>query len=667
MSLDKPIGDEATLVAAVLVILVGSAALWTNPKRTLNRLFFSTSIHVSLWLSLLYMALTAGNGLPWMRACCSVAGLLPLHLLFLREAVVGSRGRALRRTILGWAAVCAVMSIVPTTFLFVPEHSSKEDKIFGLGYYLFIAMQMGAYLELCRGSVIRARTLSGIARIELNILLLGGCITGGVVIILMLCSVITGVRALIHVQPLVILLFYSMTVLAITTHRVFEPSYLLQAALRRVALVAIVSAVGYICDQGIGLLVGEPFGFIATTGIILLIAQKLDNSLILIFGSNSQLTRVTRQVFDAAEQSLDMRELASKYEKIIEQYLGATVVMIDYSVKSGKCELGRLGIREKDLVGMRSMGWVTEERLERERATAVSKEMSTLLGRNGANAIIFESGSTLDVLIGLGERPSGRPYVYHEIREVMDLAKKIEGVFARLYLTVKAQNAERLAAAGVLGAGVAHEIRNPLVSIKTFVQLLPSQYGNAEFRARFFSIISDEVARIEGLTEQLMNLASPRKPEVAIYSLRRMISEVMPLVECKAVERGVSVELALIDGDDDIAVDPNSFRQVLINLCQNAIQAQEQVGKMEKWIEISTSRGDRGMLLIVRDNGPGIRPEERGRLFEVFHTTKSNGFGLGLALSSSILREQGAELTVDPFIEGEGAAFRVLFPWKASS
>lgn len=667
MSLDKPISDEATLVAGVLVILVGSVALWTNPKRILNRLFFSISIHVTLWLSLLYLALTADSGLPWMRACCSVAGLLPLHLLFLREAVAGSRGQALEKTILGWVVVCVVMSIMPMTVLFVPETSSREYKIFGPGYYLFIAMQMAAYSELCRGSIAKARTLSGIARIELHILLLGGCITGGVILSLMLLGVMTGVRTLIHAQPLVILLFYSLTVLAITTHRVFEPSYLLQAALRRMTLVAIVSAIGYICDQGISLMIDEPFGFLVTTGVILLIAQKLDKSLILVFGSNSQFTRVTKQVLDAAEPYLGLRELASRYERILEQYLGTAVVMIDYAVRSGKCELATIRIREKELAGIKSMGWVTQERLARERETAVSREVSTLLERNKTNAFIYKIGSTLDVLIGLGERQSRRPYVYHEIKEIMDLAEKIEGVLARLYLTAKAQTAERLAAAGIFGAGVAHEIRNPLVSIKTFVQLLPSHYSDAGFRTRFFALISDEVARIEGLTEQLMNLASPRKPEVRIYSLREMISEVMPLVECKAVERGVSIELALVGGDDDIAIDANSFRQVLINLCQNAIQAQEQGEKAEKWIEISTSRGDRGMLLLVRDNGPGIRLEDRGRLFEVFHTTKSNGFGLGLALSSSILREQGAELTIDPFIEGEGAAFRVLFPWKASS
>lgn len=666
MSLDKPIGDATALIASSLVVLVGTAALWTNPKRILNRLFFSISIHVSLWLVFLYIALTARAGLPWLRGCCAIAGLLPLHLLFLRESVIGVKGTRLLRGACTWIVGGVVMFVIPLTSLFVPEHSSEQVKVYGFGYYVFVGLQLCSYGELFRGSVVKAKGLMGIAKIELKILLLGGSITGGLILGLMIVGVFTGARALIHLQPLVVVIFYSLTVLAITTHRIFEPTYLLHIVLRQIFLIVSMSAIVYFLDRVVADAIGGPLGYVIAGSVVLVIAKRLENSLSVIFNSKIHFTRVLNEIQECAGSGYQLRELVARYEANLGQYLNASSVKIGVTESHSDFEQEAVALSIVEVDAIRKMKWVTPERLMRERMTSHGRALGDLLRNREIYALIYQGGGTLDILVALGKRESNSPYVYQEIEQIVVIARAIEAALSRIYLTEKAQKAERLAAAGILGAGIAHEIRNPLVSIKSFIQLLPDHYLDVRFRQRFFPLISSEVARIEGLTEQLLNLAAPRKPEKAIYSLRVLISDSLPLIQCKAEESGVRVLVRLCQDGDQVDIDANSFRQVLINLCLNAIQAQESQVARERWIEIGTELGPNCIYLIVRDNGPGIQLSERHRLFEVFHTTKSRGFGLGLALSNGILSGQGAKLNLDPYIEGQGASFRVLFPCKES-
>ena len=98
----------------------------------------------------------------------------------------------------------------------------------------------------------------------------------------------------------------------------------------------------------------------------------------------------------------------------------------------------------------------------------------------------------------------------HKVTQLMELTSIFEGAFERAQMSMKVQHTEQLATVGLLGASLAHEIRNPLVTIKTFVQLLPSRHQDVGFRDKFFKLMGDEVARIDRLTEQLLDLASPK-------------------------------------------------------------------------------------------------------------------------------------------------------------
>ena len=110
--------------------------------------------------------------------------------------------------------------------------------------------------------------------------------------------------------------------------------------------------------------------------------------------------------------------------------------------------------------------------------------------------------------------------------------------------------------------------------------------------------------------------------------------------------------------------DASAVKQVLLNLCFNAIQAVEKHAG-DKWVKVATRNLDAGLELMVADSGPGISEEIRPRLFQPFQSTKSSGFGLGLAICRDILAGLDATITVDPTVADCGASFRVVFPCPA--
>ena len=116
---------------------------------------------------------------------------------------------------------------------------------------------------------------------------------------------------------------------------------------------------------------------------------------------------------------------------------------------------------------------------------------------------------------------------------------------------------------------------------------------------------------------------------------------------------------------DRVLTDPSAAKQVLLNLCFNAINATEEMPR-ERWVKIATRNVANAVEMTVTDSGPGIAPEIRSKLFQPFQTTKSSGFGLGLAICSDILAGLGTPISVDPAVDGEGATFRVTFPCPPS-
>lgn len=317
---------------------------------------------------------------------------------------------------------------------------------------------------------------------------------------------------------------------------------------------------------------------------------------------------------------------------------------------------------------LKEMKWATPERLARERGSDARSELGRFLGERGLGVLVLSEGAYLSVVVGVGTAQGHRPYTYPQIVSLIELSAIIESALERAHFSSKVQHTEQLATVGLLGASLAHEVRNPLVSIKTFVQLLPTHYQDPVFREKFFRLIGDEVARIDQLTQQLLELSAPKTFRADWVEVNPIIRASVELVATKAFHRKIELRTQFDASPDRAYTDGGAAKQVIINLCFNAIQALETLPETStRWIRISSRNVPNGIEIAVEDSGPGIAPEIRAKLFQPFQTTKSKGFGLGLAICSDILANLGASITADPAEPGRGAAFRVVFPCHVPS
>jgi signal transduction histidine kinase len=309
--------------------------------------------------------------------------------------------------------------------------------------------------------------------------------------------------------------------------------------------------------------------------------------------------------------------------------------------------------------------WATPERLARQKLEGMEYDLQAFMEREQLGVMVACGGRMLTVVLAVGVPVTRRPFTYPQVAQLVELASIIESAMERSHFSVKAQHAEQLATVGLLGASLAHEIRNPLVTIKTFVQLLPRHYQDPVFREKFFRLIGEEVSRIDRLTEQLLDLATPRTYVAELLALHPVLRSSLELVSAKADDRRIRIITDLQASPDIVHTDATAAKQVLLNLCFNALQAVESKPE-DRWVKISTRNHAGQLEVVVEDSGDGISPEILPRLFQPFQSTKSTGFGLGLAICSDILSGLKATITVDPPVPGRGATFRVNFPCQAS-
>ena len=224
------------------------------------------------------------------------------------------------------------------------------------------------------------------------------------------------------------------------------------------------------------------------------------------------------------------------------------------------------------------------------------------------------------------------------------------------------RRADRLSSLGMLTAGLAHEIRNPLVAIRTFTQLLPERYQDQEFRDGFKGLVLKEVDRICGLVNDLLNFARPSAPNVSAQDVNEIVESIARILETEAKDKDVNIELRLAPDLPKIFIDKEQIKQVCMNLILNAIQSIEGVGTVEIGTRLFADNGsERFAQIEVRDTGVGIPEKDIENIFNPFFTTKKDGSGLGLSISHQIIKEHGGYMVVESQV-GRGTSFFVRLP-----
>jgi PAS domain S-box-containing protein len=242
-----------------------------------------------------------------------------------------------------------------------------------------------------------------------------------------------------------------------------------------------------------------------------------------------------------------------------------------------------------------------------------------------------------------------------------DITERLQAAEEKRRLEEKTQIAGRLAAVGEMAAGIAHEINNPLTSVLGFSELLLEQ-DLPEKARKHAQFIAEGSRRVSEIIKRLLTFARQDKPLRKPVDINQLIDNTLMLRSYVLQTAGITVQKNYDPELPRISADPGQLQQVFMNLIVNA----EQAIKSERGrgsLCVSTSRDNDRLRIVFKDDGPGIQPENMGRLFEPFFTTKGpgEGTGLGLPLSRAIISELGGEIRAESE-PGKGAAFIIELP-----
>ncbi|EOR22784.1 PAS/PAC sensor signal transduction histidine kinase [Niallia nealsonii AAU1] len=242
---------------------------------------------------------------------------------------------------------------------------------------------------------------------------------------------------------------------------------------------------------------------------------------------------------------------------------------------------------------------------------------------------------------------NNKPYQYLAIRNDITEKKRTEEVLHRQ---------DKLAAVGQLAAGVAHEIRNPLTSIKGYAEFL-SMDETEKDRQEYFDIILDEIERVNSIVEEFMLLSKPTVSVLERKPLLPIIDNVVSILDYQLRKSKIKLNRIYEEPNLFVECDENKLKQVFLNFIKNAVEAMPNGGS----IEITVKREDEDITIMIKDSGIGMSKEQIKKLGEPFFTTKKDGNGLGLMVSFKIIENLNGKVYIDSE-QNKGTSFHITLP-----
>lgn len=654
------------ILVPLTVLSFGVMVYFANPRRLANQAAFVAMIDFTLWISFREISIRSVDGLFWLRLSVFFGSFAPALICVLKASLEASSWKEIIiRSRWAFAAV-APIALIPWTDWFIPAHSTEGNRIYGTGYYVYIFSLIGIYAIQCYSAISFRKNSTGIRRLEFQTISFSGSFLGLAVLLLMAFEKLFPGSIPKQTSLALVVLFSFWMAASIITYKVFDAQYVFRIVGRFVITIAAITA----CSLSLfWLLHGiTPIWliFAASASMALLVNRLIGTKLDKLFFNRPELSAARESVHKVARTALSEDRLKAELAATIGGWTETTVsVLSPEEGPSDGSALQSLGLDDPVFQALQELRWVTPERLQRERTSTSRALLQSYLETHHLGALVISTKEETPLVLAIGLRLSRRPFTYPEVQHLLEFASLSQLALTKVRLVEQAMHADRLVTVGVLGASLAHEIRNPLYAIKAFADLLADHYDRPEFRDQFRTMVGAEIVRIDELLSQLMRMASPRKPVLVIQHLHTVVEQSLDLVGHKIRSQGIVLQTDFQATQDELATDSAYTRQVLFNLCLNAIQVL--VDRPDpRWIRIATRDVPEGLELSVSDNGPGIPEAIRGRLFQRFQSMSARGLGLGLSISREIMVSLGGSLDADAFKPGQGAVFRAVFPRPAS-
>jgi PAS domain S-box-containing protein len=366
----------------------------------------------------------------------------------------------------------------------------------------------------------------------------------------------------------------------------------------------------------------------------------------------------------------DLAEREAKIRRLVDANIAGIIIwdITGVILEANDAFLSIVGYDRADLVSGR-IRWTditSSERVDLDVNQRTPEPNIVDSSRPFENELVRKDGTRVPVLIGRSLFEEGGN---EGVAFILDLTerKRAQQEHERLHqLESDLAHVNRVSMMGELAATLAHEISQPIAAARNnaraavnFLNKRPPDLS--ETREALSSVIGD-ADRAGNIIDRIRDQIKKAPPRKLRFDLNEAIREVTGLARSAIVQKGVAVRVHIKEGEDSIEGDRVQLQQVVLNLLLNAVEAMGSVEAGAREVSISAERsGTNGVLVAVRDSGPGIDPEDRERVFQAFYTTKSSGAGMGLAICRSIITAHGGRLWVDAN-EPRGAVFQFTLP-----
>ena len=271
-----------------------------------------------------------------------------------------------------------------------------------------------------------------------------------------------------------------------------------------------------------------------------------------------------------------------------------------------------------------------------------------------------ETRSTLEVFAPQIAIAIENARLYGQLQEQMTELKRSHALLSR---------AERFSFLGNLAARLAHEIKNPLTAIRTFLQMLPRKYDDKEFMEEFYEIALEETMRVNNLITELLDLVKHKESNFAFNDLHAVIDKMVLLVSPQTKEKEIEVVRQYDTDIGQVWFDSEQMKQVILNLLSNAVDFTPQGGQIQIITKKSANKDVDEAMISIRDNGSGISKAIIDKIFDPYFTTKHrsdihSGTGLGLFIAHQNMTAHGGSIEVDSQVQ-DGTAFLLRLPFEA--
>jgi len=683
-------------LTAILSLLLGMFVFIKNKSSNINRICMLLNFSVSLWCWGLFgreLSIERTTALFFVRLCYVGAIFIPPIFLHFVESLLGILKR---KVIIPVYVLSVIFLIFDFTPLFIEDVGpilsfrfyGIPGRVFSLFVISFIVVTVFAHYILIK----YLKKSEGQTRNQIKYLLFATVIGffGGATTFLPVFKI--------EIFPFgfyLVSIYVLITSYAIVKHRLMDINIVLKKGTTYIFLILLLFAPSIllvILSQNIFF---DKINYLFSTIIFLLlfivtilfyrIKPKTEKAVEQLLFKNRYDYRETLGSFSKAMVTiLELRSLSREIIDTISQTMGvekASLFLWDEE-KGGYSLFESKNIKINDSLAMLYKSDPLPHYLQRIGEIIIKEELAKGANISELNDVIrkmslLEAEVSIPLnlkgqligIINLTHKFNKDIYSHEDIELLSTLANQtaiaIEN--ARLYEDIKKsksyiRRADRLASLGTLTAGLAHEIRNPLVAIKTLTQLLPERLDDEEFRSQFLQIASGEVDRISSLVNELLDFARPSDPKLKLEDINNILDGMILLVSTETKKKQINITKNYTSDLPPVQIDREQIKQVFLNILLNAIEATRENGKIDvKTRSFIKPGGEPYVQIEFTDTGSGIPEEYLEDIFNPFFTTKSTGSGLGLSISNQIIQEHRGYIHVESHLN-KGASFFINLP-----